>query len=83
MQTMTMININLEQEYECMFTMNNTCGFKRGHRYYIMIFESDTKNGYLVTASFDITENKEINIEIPLSSEASIERYFTLDKVNY
>lgn len=52
-------------------------GFVAGHEYKLDI-KWDGWSAYVVTATYDITDEKKVNLEMRLSSKKSIESYFVM-----
>ena len=55
---------------------NDAAGFKSEHIYDMDISYDENLSQYCCKATYDHTENKNINIIIYLSSRAAIQRYF-------
>lgn len=69
----------INYEYNGIFSVNDTCNFKKGHKYSFIIRDADDGHGFVVDSNYDLTERKEINERIYLSSEKSLERYFKIE----
>lgn len=59
----------------------NTCGFVHNHKYEITITQPPRMNGLLIKAFYDDTKSEEVELQIVLSNETSVKRYFDIDKV--
>lgn len=68
-----MYNLNILQRLK--YTNTPACGFKVGHIYELTITEAEF-GGYICSSKYDETEDEDIDIQIFLSSEKSVERYF-------
>ena len=70
------MSIEFDKKYKLIFTKNDACGFKQGH-IYEMKFIQDSKTKTLTgIASYDYTINTSVNLQYPLASSLSANRYF-------
>lgn len=64
--------------FKCMkyIGKRNACGFKKNHIYNIEIRDRDDGPGILLTSDLDVTEDKDVELYIALSSGNSIGKFF-------
>ena len=70
-----MYNLNMQHtlRFSCPVS---TCGFISGNVYEVEITEADPA-GYFIKSKYNATADEEVDIQIYLSSEKSVMRYFT------
>lgn len=70
-----MYNLNILQQLKYSPTIHSACGFVSGNIYEVTITEAPTA-GYIILSKYNVTEDRDVDIQIYLSSEKSVMRYF-------
>lgn len=68
-----MYNLNMTQQLT--YFSVPACGFITDNTYELTITEANPA-GYIITAKYNITKDEDVDIQIYLSSENSVMRYF-------
>lgn len=68
---------NLNIQYQLKYSVTTpACGFIPDDIYEVIITEADIA-GYIITSKYNVSKDEDIDIQIYLSSENSVVRYFT------